>query len=42
MNKILSFVVPSYNCEKYLDKCLKSFLNKEVMDKFEVIIINDG
>ena len=42
MNKILSFVVPSYNCEKYLDKCLKSFLNKEVMDKFEVIIVNDG
>ena len=42
MDKILSFVIPSYNCEKFLDKCLTSFINEEVMDKLEVIVVNDG
>ena len=42
MDKILSFVIPSYNCEKFLDKCLTSFINEEVMDKIEVIVVNDG
>ncbi len=42
MEKIISFIVPSYNCEKFLDKCLTSFINQEVMDKIEVITVNDG
>lgn len=42
MSKILSAVIPSYNCEKFLDKCLSSFVCDEVMDKIEVIIVNDG
>lgn len=42
MNKILSFIVPSYNCEKFLRKCIESFLCYEVSDDIEVIIVNDG
>lgn len=42
MDKVLSIVVPSYNCEKFLDKCLSSFINKDVLDKIEVIVVNDG
>lgn len=40
--KILTIVVPVYNVEKYLDQCLKSFVISEVLEKLEVLIINDG
>ena len=40
MNKY-SFIVPVYNTEKYLNKCLDSILN-QTYKNFEVIIINDG
>lgn len=40
--KILSFIIPSYNCERFLDKCLTSFLDEEVIDKLDVIVVNDG
>ncbi len=40
--KILSFIIPSYNCEKFLDKCITSFLAPEVLEKIEVIVVNDG
>nr|WP_024837342.1 glycosyltransferase family 2 protein [Clostridium sp. 12(A)] len=40
--KILTIVVPVYNVEKYLDQCLKSFVISEILDKLEVLIINDG
>lgn len=39
--KILSIIIPTYNMEKYLDRCLLSLLyseNKEI----EIIIVNDG
>ncbi len=42
MSKILSFIIPSYNCEKFLDKCLTSFLCEATNDRVEVIIVNDG
>lgn len=42
MSKILSFIIPSYNCEKFLDKCLTSFLCNETSDSVEVIVVNDG
>lgn len=38
---LLSVIVPVYNTEKYIDKCLKSIFRK-LPDKTEVIIINDG
>ena len=40
--KILSLVIPSYNCEQYLDKCLLSFVDGSVLDKLDIVIVNDG
>lgn len=37
----LSVIVPVYNAEKYLDKCLNSILGQEYRD-FELILIDDG
>lgn len=42
MKKLLTIGVPSYNAEKTLDECLTSFIIPEIMDSYEVIIINDG
>lgn len=38
---LLSIVIPVYNVEQYLDKCLKSIF-KDLPIKTEVLIINDG
>lgn len=38
---MFSIIVPVYNVEKYLDKCLKSILRQTFKD-FECIIIDDG
>lgn len=40
--KMLSIVVPAYNVEKYLEQCLQSFEVSEILDKIEILIINDG
>ena len=40
--KILSFVIPAYNSERFLDKCIGSMLVEEVLDKLEIIVVNDG
>lgn len=37
----LSIIVPVYNKEKHLDRCLQSILNQSFAD-FELILINDG
>lgn len=37
----VSIIVPVYNCEKYLPKCIESILNQSYSD-FELILINDG
>lgn len=37
----VSVIVPVYNVEKYLNKCLDSLINQTFND-FEIIIINDG
>lgn len=42
MDKILTVTVPVYNVEKYLSKCLESFIINDMMDKLEVLIIDDG
>ena len=42
MNKILSFIIPSYNAQQFLDKCIPSFVNEEIFDELDVIIVNDG
>ena len=43
MEKILSVIVPSYNMEKYLPKCLGSMVvASELMERLEVLVVNDG
>ena len=42
MEKILSIVIPAYNVEKYLGRCLASVEKKDILDEIEVLIINDG
>lgn len=42
MKKIVSFIIPSFNVEKYLNVCLSSFLDQNVMMDIEVIIVDDG
>lgn len=41
MKPKISIIVPIYNVEKYLNKCIKSILSQEFKD-FEVILVNDG
>lgn len=39
----LSIIIPVYNVEKYIGKCLESVFGQKVQeDLFEVIIVNDG
>ena len=39
----LSIIVPVYNVEKYLPKCLSSLLNQGLKDEdYEILLINDG
>lgn len=42
MEKILTVTIPSYNVEKYLKQTLDSFLDKEVLEDIEVLIVDDG
>ena len=39
--KMVSIIVPVYNVEKYLDKCIQSIMNQTYFD-FEVLLIDDG
>lgn len=39
--KKLSIIIPVYNVEKYLPKCLDSLLDETVKD-YEIILVNDG
>lgn len=39
-----TFIVPAYNVERYLQKCLDSILSQVDVDKlsYEIIVVNDG
>ena len=42
-NKVLTVVIPTYNMEKYLNRCLDSLIvSDEQMQQLEVLVINDG
>lgn len=41
MNDLVSVVVPIYNAEKYLKKCLDSIVN-QTYKSLEIILLNDG
>ncbi len=38
---MISVIIPVYNVEKYLERCLKSVLNQSYKD-FEILLIDDG
>lgn len=41
--KLLSIIIPTYNMERYLSRCLDSLVNaKEVLPLLEILVINDG
>ena len=40
--KVLSIIIPAYNSEQFLDKCVSSLLAPEVLDRLDIIIVNDG
>ena len=40
--KILTIVVPVYNTEKYIKRCLDSLDNDKINSKIEVLIVSDG
>ncbi len=41
MNGLISVIVPVYNVERYLKKCLDSIQN-QTYEKMEILLINDG
>lgn len=41
MSVSVSVIVPVYNVEKYLDKCLSSLVN-QTLSELEIIVVNDG
>lgn len=41
MNPLVSVIVPVYNVEQYLPKCIESILNQTLFN-IEIILVNDG
>ncbi len=42
MEVILTVVVPAYNAQNYLKNCLDSLCLPDLLDKMEIIVVNDG
>lgn len=40
-SKLISIIVPVYNCEEYLSECIESIL-KQSYKHFELLLLNDG
>lgn len=40
--KILTFIIPAYNSNAFLEKCIDSMLVPELLHKLEIIVVNDG
>lgn len=43
MNPLISVIIPVFNVQEYLEKCLKSLVNQSIgVENLEIIIVNDG
>lgn len=42
MGKILTIVIPSYNTENHIDKCLPTMIREDFASDIEILLINDG
>lgn len=40
--KIVTIAIPTYNMEQWLNRCLDSVVIPEIIDKVEIIVVNDG
>ena len=40
-NDLLSVIIPAYNCEQYIERCLLSVTN-QTYTNIEIIVVNDG
>ena len=38
---LLSVIIPCYNCQNTIEKCINSILEQTIID-FEIIAVNDG
>lgn len=41
-NPHISVIVPVYNQEKFIGRCLRSILDQDFDEKFEIILVDDG
>lgn len=41
-NYKIDVIVPIYNCENYLTRCMNTLLSQEVSDNLSIILVNDG
>lgn len=39
---MISIIVPIYNAEKWLGKCLESLINQTIFNKLELVLVDDG
>lgn len=43
MNKKISIIVPAYNVENYIERCIDSLVYQDLPDdEYEIIVVNDG
>ena len=41
MEPLLSIIVPAFNIEKYISRCLENLINQNYKN-IEIIVVNDG
>ena len=41
MSDLISVIVPAYNCEKYIDKCIRSIVS-QTYSNIDVVVVDDG